>query len=414
MRGGAGLIAALRERRSWLTLLVALGIDDAGSGLFLPITLLYVTRVIGLPLATAGVLVSVGTAAGAVVPTLAGPLVDRVGARTVVVAAQLLQAAGAGVYVIAHGPLLALTGAVLLSCGLQAFYSGLFSLISDVAGDGAKDRPFALVMMIRSASFGLGGLIAAPLLAGGPSGYRLAMIIDGVSFVVCAALLLALVGRPQRHDHARPPADVVGPRVVLRDRPFLGLVVVNALLALGSDLFLLGMPVYVTVRLHAAAWLPGVLVAELTLLTSTGGVLAVRATRRRRRTSGMALGAVVRIGWCAACLGAVFVPNAALIGYLVGATALGAVGFVIGGPGALALAEASAPAAARGRYMATFQYSFLAAQIIAPALVALSSAGNWLPWVLCAANGAALPLLRLLANRLPAEANDPSRQPARG
>ncbi len=39
-----------------MALLIALGADDAGSGLFLPIALLYLTRVVGLPLTTASAL----------------------------------------------------------------------------------------------------------------------------------------------------------------------------------------------------------------------------------------------------------------------------------------------------------------------------------------------------------------------
>ena len=44
--------------RNRTALLAALGTDNFGSGLFLPVVLLYVTRVIGLPLATAGTVVS--------------------------------------------------------------------------------------------------------------------------------------------------------------------------------------------------------------------------------------------------------------------------------------------------------------------------------------------------------------------
>ena len=53
-------------------LLAALGADSAGSGLFLPLALLYVTRDVGLPLATAGTVVAAGTVAGLAVPPLAG------------------------------------------------------------------------------------------------------------------------------------------------------------------------------------------------------------------------------------------------------------------------------------------------------------------------------------------------------
>lgn len=54
MCGGAGA----RNRR---TLLVARGADNFGSGLFLPLALVYVTRDVSLPPAAAGMLVWLGT-----------------------------------------------------------------------------------------------------------------------------------------------------------------------------------------------------------------------------------------------------------------------------------------------------------------------------------------------------------------
>ena len=68
-----------------------------------------------------------------------------------------------------------------------------------------------------------------------------------------------------------------------------------------------------------------------------------------------------------------------------------------------ALAEAAAPAAARGRYLAAFQYSFTVPGVMAPAVVALFSVAVWLPWlVVAAAAGLAIAALRWLARRLPA------------
>src|SRR3984885_13508450 len=178
-------------------LLTALGADNAGSGLFLPVALLYVTRDVGLPLAVAGTVVALGTVAGLAVPPLAGHLGDRIGPRRVVVGAELLQALGAVTYLAARGAAAVTAAAVLLAAGQQLFYSSLFALISDVAGDGPKDRPFAVAAMVRSACFGLGGLAAAGLLSvAGPGAYRIAVAVDAVSFAVCALLLALLVRTP--------------------------------------------------------------------------------------------------------------------------------------------------------------------------------------------------------------------------
>jgi hypothetical protein len=133
----------------------------------------------------------------------------------------------------------------------------------------------------------------------------------------------------------------------------------------------------------------------------------VRATSRLRRTTAMGLGAALYVVWCAASLAAVLVPPRWRPPELLAATVvLAAAGLLY--QRANALAEAVAPRAARGRYLAAFQYAFTVPGVIAPAVVALFSVAVWLPWLLVGA-GAALAAATLpwLAGRLPADALRP-------
>ena len=394
--------------RNRAALLAALGTDNFGSGLFLPIVLLYVTRVIGLPLATAGTVVSLGTIAGLAAPPLAGRLVDSVGPRPVVICSQVLQAAAAVCYLAARGVAGVAVAAALLAAGQQLFYSSLFALISDVAGQGPKDRPFAVAGMIRSACFGLGGLAAAALLSlAGAAAYRIAVAVDAASFAACAVLLAAGVRIPRPPRGRAAPARA-GAGSLLHDRPFLALIVVTGLVALASDLWLCGGSVYLLAVLHTRPWLPGALLAVLTALGSAGATLAVRATRRLARTTTMALAAALSIVWCAACLAAVVVPPGWRPLELFGATLVLAAAGLLFAARTNALAEAAAPEAARGRYLAAFQYAFTIAGMVAPGVVALFSVAVWLPWLLVAACcGLAILALRRLSGRLPARAVRP-------
>jgi len=370
-----------------VAILVALGIDNFGSGLFLPLTLVYATRVVGLPLAVAGVTVTVGTVVGLLVPPVAGRLVDRVGPRPVVIGSQVLQALGALGYAVADGVGSVAVAVCLLAAGQQLFYSSLFALLADVVGDRPKDRPFAVVGMVRAGCFGLGALVAAWLLTVGA--LRLAVLLDAASFVVCALLLAFLVRAP----HVSSP-EAVGGRL---SRRFLLLIPATGLVALGLDFFLVGIPVYV-LGLGSPSWLPGALLALHTTVTSTCGTLAVRATDRLPRTITLALGAALVVVWCGLCLAAAALPVGWRPGWLVAATIVMACGALFFGPRANAMAVDLAPAATRGRHLAAFQYSFTVPGVVAPAVVGLFSFAVWAPWVVvagCAGAGAvAFRLLR--------------------
>jgi len=93
---------------------------------------------------------------------------------------------------------------------------------------------------------------------------------------------------------------------------------------------------------------------------------------------------------------------------MLAATAVMAVGGLLFQSRVNALAEATAPGAARGRYLAAFQYAFTVPGVLAPAVVALFAAAVWLPWLLVgAAAGLAVLGLRILGSHLPAAALRP-------
>lgn len=359
---------------SRISLLVALGVDNVGSGFFLPLTLIYVTRVVGLPLGTGGTIVAAGTLAGLLVPPLAGPLVDRAGPRPVVIASQLVQAAGAGTFLVAGDVLTVALATVALAAGQQLFYSSLFALISDVAGEGAKDHPFAVVSMVRAGCFGAGGLAAGVLLSvAGTDGLRVAVAVNTVSFLLCAALLAALV-----HPAHRPVPDE-RPARLRADPRFLSLIGITALVALSVDFYLVGLPVFVLDVLHGPPWLPGVLLALSTAANATCATLALRATRGIARVAAMAVGAALVVVWCAACLAALAVPDGWLVPLLVASTLVFAAAGLLFGVRVNALAADLAPAAARGRYLAMFQYAYTVPGVLAPAVAGLFSVAAWAP-----------------------------------
>jgi len=391
--------------RSRAALLVALGVDNFGSGLFLPLSIVYATRVIGVPLSVAGIVVSASSLVGLLVPPLAGRFVDRVGPRAVVITSQLMQAGGTAAYFLADGvPAMAL-GAVLLGSGQRTFYSGLFALIADVAEEGPKDRSFAVVSMVRSGAFGLGSLTTGVLLTTvSDAGLRVAVCVNTAT-LVAAAGLLALLVHPRVHEaRAAPRDDGPGPGVH-RDRPFVALILVTATFALTGQFFLVGAPVYALEVLHTPGWVPGASLALLTGLFTVGGTLAVRATNGLRRTTSMGVAGGLYIAWSLASLAALALPSGWQALWVVASTLFLVAAGLICGTRANAMAEAAAPETARGRYLAAFQYAFAVPELVAPLVVSSFAVGPWMPWLVLVFV-ACLGLLAMpyLARQLPAQA----------
>lgn len=388
-------------QRSRTTLLVALGIDNLGAGLFLPLTLLYTTQVVGLPLPIAATAVTAGTVIGLAVPPFAGRFTDRIGPRPVVIAAQLIQAAAAACYLAADGVALVVAAALLQATGQQAFYSALFALVGDIVEDGPKDGSFTLVNMVRAATFGLGTLITAVVLGTGGLALLRPVIAIDISCLLLAALLLALFLKVPHRTHAST-GDATG---VLANRPYLALIVVAGLVVLAVDFALVGMPVYAVEVLGAPPWVPGVQLTVVTVLLATGGTLVLRWTRQLSRTDAVRAGAITVVAWCAACAAAPLIPPPWRPAFLIATTLLSAAYGLIAGGRLNALAEAAAPDRTRGSHLAAFQYAFTVAGVAAPALAALFVLGPWVPWLVIAAGAlAAYATLPSVAERLPAHA----------
>lgn len=368
---------------------MALGVDNLGSGLFLPLALVYTTAVVGVPLALAGALVTAGTLVGLAAPPLAGAVVDRHGPKRVVVASAVLQALGMAAYLLATGPATVLLAAALVAAGGQTFYASVFALIADVAPEGPKDHAFATVEMVRSAAFGVGALVAAALVAAAePVVLRGAVVVNGVSFVVAGALLLALV-HPRRHAAAGPggggsagPPRAAAP--VWRDRPYVALIAVTVLLALPTDLLLVGGALYLREVAPGSAWAAGASVAVLTALIALLNGRVVRWTARWHRTTAMAAGGGLLAVWALSLALVVLLPTAWVGPWVLASSLVLAAGSLLFGTRVNALAEAAAPPATRGRHLAAFQYAFTAAALGAPLLVSVSAVSLWLPWAVAA------------------------------
>jgi MFS family permease len=362
------------------SLIIATSIDALGRGLFIYFYLLYLTKDVGFNLNTAGAVLSVVTAFGLAVTPIAGSLVDRVGARQMLIASQIICAVGyAGLLVVPESvPLLLLT-AGLVTVGECVFWVGYPNLVSQIADEEHRDRWFAFMGMSRTAGFGLGGLIAAGVIAiVGTHGYRVLLGANVCTFAIAATIITIRVPSIARSMSTREHG---GWMAVIRDRTIMQLAAAHGFGVLAILLVFQGLPLYVVDVLELPAWVPGVLLGVNTFFLASGQSLGLKFVAGWRRTRIYVLCASIwALGAGLFAIGEI-VPAVLLIPYLLLAMALTSGGEVFHYPLNGSVPVALAPEELRGRYLALFSLVWSVAGIFSPTLVsALLSINGVLLW----------------------------------
>ena len=395
-------------------LIGALAVDSLGNGLFLPLSLIYFVELTDVPLAVVGILLTVANVITLPIPIWVGTLADRFGALPLVVGAQLLQAVGFLAYAWVTGPVGILVSSALVAVGVRFFWSAVFTAIADHVDGGTsrltRDTWYALANGARTAGLAAGGLVTGLVVADGREAtYRAVAYGAAACFAVAAVLITVFVRTGPGHEHE--PLERSGYATLLRDRPFLGLIGLNSVYALSSMMLGVAIPTVVLHGIHGPAWLTSVLLAGNAVLIAVLSAPVVRRLGGFRRTRSIIVAAVLWTAWCVSL--AVLVPGQPewVLPVLVGGTLLFTVAELVHAPVSMGLAAAAAPPAARGRYLATFQYSFTVSSIIAPAFFAtLFELRPAAPWIaLGILNAASIAGVLLLERRLPAAAlRDPA------
>jgi MFS family permease len=397
----------VHRSRGGIILLSALVLDSVGTGMFMPLSLLYFPKLTAVPLELVGVLASVATAVTLPIPALAGWLADRTGPLPLVVAAQLAQGIGFLAFGRVHGPAGIFLASALVTTGVRIFWSCVFTGIADYA-DGStstmsKDGWYAWANMTRTGGLGLGGLIATPVMVGGVAYYRVLTDSSAACYAV-AAVAIGIFVRAPRSAHEANAA--IGFRTMLRDRAFVAFAAINTVFAMSTGMLALGLSVFVADGLHGPSWLAGSVLAGNTILLAVLGAPAIKRVRPCRRTRVLVVAAGLWAAWCLAFAGLVPDQPTWVIPALIVATLLFTAADVMHAPVSMGLATALSPAAARGRYLAVFQYSFVIASIVSPAFfTSLFTLHRSLPWlVLGLLNLTALIGMRMLERIVPAPA----------
>ena len=414
-RESSGMTA---DRSGDAKIIAAMVIDSAGSGLWLPFSLLYFVYGRGMPLPAVGSALTAGALVGVGVGVAAGPLTDRLGARSASALSSLVRAAAFPFYILTTGPVSVSVVAAFISFGDRLFWASHAGLVaafhSDMPG---RMRLFARLNRVRFLGMSVGALAVTTGVAvqglRSPWLYDVVLSLNAASFLV-AALLIFASGRtrqpslqtwPQTAKEREDPSPrraKASYRDVLTDHAFVQYTVINFVLALASDSFVTALPIFLIRYAGAPGWTPGALylVSCVTLLASKPLVnrMATHSQPVRLRRLAVELSALYFVA----------LPLVPILGTVLGLalalalTMLFALSEAMQAMVMSAIVLEFAPPAAQGRYNAFFQLSWGLAGAVAPGVYAfgltLSPTGLWVATaLLIAASGLALGRIRLPA-----------------
>ena len=263
-----------------------------GTGLTLPFLLVYLSRVRGIDLAVAGLIIATIAVASLIGNPLGGALSDRVGARNAVICGLVLAAVGAVLLTFVRQPWHGFAATAVVGLGAAVIWPAQDALLATLVRPEQRSSAFALRYATMNLGLGLGAFGAAVIVeVSSPQSFVLVYLIDAATFMVFVPVLLTIPNVRARSD-AEDGAPVPGRYAALfGDRVFLRVWLLTAIVVLiGYGQYHAGFPAYATrpggidasaLSLAFAANAVTVVVAQLFVL---------RLLHGRKRTSALAHG----------------------------------------------------------------------------------------------------------------------------
>lgn len=380
-----------RGTLAWQAMLSAIGI-------FLPLSVLalYLTGPAGLSKRQAALCLTVGAVATIAATVPVGRLIGLIGARRYAMWSALARAV-----LFAMLPLTSRLGwilAVLTLVGAaETASNSIFQIIiADALGEDGRVEAMAIRRTIANVGFTLAaGLTAIVVGSGREALYDAAFLASAAAFVVSAILVSRLPG------NRRPPQDRghASAWVAVRDRRYMSLVGISSFFGTSNALLTVALPLWVVSNTSAPRWSVGMLLAVNTVLVV---LLQVRIARQGADLAGARRAVIVS--------GILFVAAAIAFGAADYGAAVVAVAILCVATVAAALAEmfnsgawwtisyAMAPARSREEYLAAFDLSTPAVNLVAPSIMVAVVGFGFLGWLgygalMCLCTVFALPLL---------------------
>ncbi len=360
---------------------VATLVSTFGNGLFMTLSALYFTRIVGLSVTQVGVGLTAAGALGVLASVQFGPVTDRVGARQLFTVLLVVDALGtASMSLVTAFWAFLLVAAVTTVCDRGAS-TARAAMYADILAPETRTAARAFLRAVTNVGIGSGSATAAIALHVDTRGaYVTAILVDAATFLVAAVILRGL---PDTRTGARPHESARrGPNPALRDRPYLLVTALNSVIALQFTILEVGLPLWIVNHTHA----PRIMVAA-TLMLNTVLVVLFQVRAARGVTDVTSAGRVLRRGalllaaaWVliALCAG---LPGWAAATLLVVALAVETAGEVLSSAAGWELSYVLADQAHHGAYQGVFTGGWSLASMLGPVIITATALnlgfGGW-------------------------------------
>ena len=393
------------EHRRFVT---AIAVDAVGSGVFMPVSMLYFLVATPLSLVEIGAAISIASAVSIPAGPVVGGIVDRVGAQRVLQVANIAQGVGFAAYLFVDSFSGVLLSTVLVSVGRTAFWGSFGATVAVISRPGERELWFGFLGALRNVGFALGGLVSGlAITIGTETAYAAIVVANALSYGLAYVLLRAVPNTVTASSH-----DDVERRegwgVVLRDRRYALLVLTQTTFSMSMMALNFAMPIYATETLGLPGWVAGALFTINTVMVGFGQGLLVRSLTGRVRNRVLLAANLAFAASYVVLLGATRASVVVATLLVLGGVAVYTLGEMLGGPVLAALAAEAAPDHLRGRYLAWNQMAWTVTGAAAPvtfaALLSQGAAVTWLGLTALAGVGA---LLTLWLGRVLPHASEP-------
>lgn len=385
-------------------------VNTVGNGMFMTLSALFFTRVIGLSITRVGIGLTVAGLIGLIGGVPIGHLADRRGPRGTYAILLVIQAAAMAAYLSVHSFWAFVAVETLGQLAQGGSQSAKGPIIRRLGGD-TPARFRAYLRAVTNVGIAVGALAAGYVVQlDSSTAYRVLVAINAASFVLAAIIVMRI---PTMAPTPAPPGEHTW--VALRDRPYLSVTALNGAMSVQFAVLTVGLPLWVAGYTHAPRW-----TIAAAMLVNTVLVALFQVRTGQNVDTPQAAGHVFRRS------GYVFVVSCALIAVaaetrawwfavavLLAAAAVHTLGELWHQAGSFELGYGLAAEHAQGQYQGVYGLGQGAAAALGPAVMALCLAGREFGWIgLGLGFGLVGVLMPALANW--AAANRPHQSPAPG